>query len=331
MSATSNHLVSIIVPVYKAENYLSRCVNSILKQTFFDFELIFIDDGSPDKSGNLCDEFAKKDSRIRVVHQTNQGVSAARQRGLDTATGEYVIHADPDDWVEPDWLETLYYEAERTKADMVMCDFERVYSDKTIYYSQKPTSLKNEDILEDLISERIWGPCWNKLVRRDCFLKYNICFNPEMNLWEDLYVNCLLLTKGIKVSYVERTLYHYDSFTNKDSIVRFRKDTHIRSAIIFINALAPILSDKRYEEAWFFRKQLVKKWILRVPHSKYSIKNTFPEINSFFIEKYRKYPLRSEEGCIAFCLYGHEKVWRFFYFLLLKIRKMKTRVLRLIG
>lgn len=317
------------MPVYNAEKYLSRCVNSILDQTFSDFELIIIDDGSPDNSGVLCEDFAEKDARIRVVHQENQGVSATRQKGLDTATGEYLIHADPDDWVEPDWLEMLYLEAERTKADMVMCDFERVYSDKTIYYSQKPTSLKNEDILEDLISERIWGPCWNKLVRRECFQNYNVCFNPEMNLWEDLYVNCLLLTKGIKVSYIARILYHYDSFTNNGSIVRFRKDTHIRSAIIFIMTLAPVLSDKRYEKAWFFRKQLVKKWILRVPHSKYSIKNTFPEINSSFIEQYRKYPLKSEEGCIAYCLYGYEGIGRCLYYLALEIIKMKTRVLKL--
>lgn len=314
------------MPVYKAERYLSRCVNSILKQTFSDFELILIDDGSPDNSGKICDEYALKDKRIIVIHQENQGVSAARQKGLDTATGEFAIHADPDDWVEPDWLETLYTEAIRAKADMVICDFERIYRDKNINYSQKPTSLKNEDILEDLISERIWGPCWNKLVRRICFQKYTVSFNPEMNLWEDLYVNCLLLTKGIKVSYVARTLYHYDSFTNNDSIVRFRKDTHIRSAIIFINTLEPILHDKKYEKAWFFRKQLVKKWILRVPHSQYSIKKTFPEINSIFIEKYRKYPLRSEEGCISFCLHSHEKIGRCFYYLILKLRKMKTIV-----
>lgn len=316
------------MPVYKAERYLSRCVGSILKQTLSDFELILIDDGSPDNSGKICDEYALKDKRIVVIHQENQGVSAARQKGLDTAIGEYVIHADPDDWVEPDWLETLFLEAERAKADMVMCDFERVYSDKTIYYSQKPTSLKNEDILEDLICERIWGPCWNKLIRRECFQKYNVRFNPEMNLWEDLYVNCLLLAKGIKVSYVARTLYHYDSFINNDSLVRFRKDSHIRSAIIFINKLEPILHDKRYEEAWFFRKQLVKKWILRVPHSKYSIKNTFSEINSRFIEIFSKHPLRSEEGCIVYCLYRNEKIGRRFYYLVQKLRKMKKILFR---
>ena len=92
--------VSIIVPVYKAEKYLNRCVDSILAQTFTDFELLLIDDGSPDRSGEICDEYAKKDSRIRVIHKENGGVSSARQRGLDESIGEYTIHADPDDWVE---------------------------------------------------------------------------------------------------------------------------------------------------------------------------------------------------------------------------------------
>ena len=316
------------MPVYKAENYLSRCIDSILKQTFSDFELILIDDGSPDKSGKICDEYASNDKRLIVIHQENQGVSKTRQRGLETAIGEYVIHADPDDWVEPDWLETLYQEAEHTKADMVICDFERVYKDKNIYYSQKPTSLKKEDVLEDFVSGRTWGPCWNKLIRRECFQKYSISFHPDMDLWEDLYVNCMLLTKDIKVSYVERTLYHYDSFTNDDSIVRFRKDSHIHSAIIFIDKFSQILQGKRYDDIWFFRKLLVKKWVIRVPNSKFSIKNTYPEINSLVIERYGNYSLRSEERCVAFCLQDHEKIGRCLFLLIQKLRKMKKCFLR---
>lgn len=100
--------VSIIVPVYKAEGYLHRCVDSILAQTFTDWELLLIDDGSPDRSGEICDEYAQKDSRVRVIHKENGGVSSARQRGQDEACGEYTIHVDPDDWVEPTMLEELY-------------------------------------------------------------------------------------------------------------------------------------------------------------------------------------------------------------------------------
>lgn len=115
--------VSIIVPVYKAEKYINRCIDSILAQTYTDWELLLVDDGSPDRSGEICDEYAKKDSRIRVFHKENGGVSSARQMGQDKASGEYTIHADPDDWMEPTMLEELYAKAKEDDADMVLCDF----------------------------------------------------------------------------------------------------------------------------------------------------------------------------------------------------------------
>lgn len=115
--------ISVIVPVYKAEAYLHRCVDSIIAQTFTDWELLLVDDGSPDRSGDICDEYASKDARIRVFHKENGGVSSARQKGLDEAIGEYTIHADPDDWVEPMMLEELYKKAKEDDADMVICDF----------------------------------------------------------------------------------------------------------------------------------------------------------------------------------------------------------------
>ena len=115
--------ISVIVPVYKAEDYLHRCVDSILVQTFTDFELILVDDGSPDGSGVLCDKYAQIDKRVKVIHKENGGVASARQCGIDNACSEYTIHADPDDWVEPNMLEELYNKAKESKADMVICDF----------------------------------------------------------------------------------------------------------------------------------------------------------------------------------------------------------------
>ena len=115
--------VSVIVPIYKAEKYINRCIDSILAQTFTDWELLLIDDGSPDRSGEICDEYAENDPRIRVFHKANGGVSSARQMGQEEAVGEYTIHVDPDDWVEPTMLEELYAKAEADDADMVICDF----------------------------------------------------------------------------------------------------------------------------------------------------------------------------------------------------------------
>ena len=116
-------IISIIVPVYKAEAYLHRCVDSLLIQTFTDFEILLIDDGSPDRSGAICDVYAAKDQRVRVFHKENGGVSDARQFGVDHALGEYIIHADPDDWVDPTMLEELYRKACETDADIVIADF----------------------------------------------------------------------------------------------------------------------------------------------------------------------------------------------------------------
>ena len=127
--------ISIIVPVYKAEAYIRRCIDSILAQTLTDFELLLIDDGSPDGSGEICDTYAATDSRIRVFHKENGGVGSARQFGLDNAIGEYTIHADPDDWVDSTMLEELYYKAIEDQADMVLCDYWLEYPNHQEYQS----------------------------------------------------------------------------------------------------------------------------------------------------------------------------------------------------
>ena len=115
--------ISIIVPVYKVEKYLCRCLDSIVAQTFTDWECILIDDGSPDNSGKICDEYAEKDGRFRVIHQENAGVSAARNAGLDAARGEWIGFVDSDDWVESNMYEYLYNNALETKSDVVICGF----------------------------------------------------------------------------------------------------------------------------------------------------------------------------------------------------------------
>ena len=190
----SNISVSIIVPVYKAEAYLHRCVDSILAQTFTNWELLLIDDGSPDRSGAICDEYASKDARIRVFHKENGGVSSARQKGQDEAQGEYTIHADPDDWVEPTMLEELYKKAKADDADMVICDYYMNDGENQTYITQKPTVLDRKTVLGELLFQQLHGSCWNKLVRRACYSGYGICFPNNMNCWEDLYFNVKLLT-----------------------------------------------------------------------------------------------------------------------------------------
>lgn len=210
--------ISVIVPVYKAENYLHRCVDSLLAQTFQDFEILLVDDGSPDRSGEICDEYARKDNRVRVFHKENGGVSSARQCGMDNAVGEYTIHADPDDWVEPNMLEELYKKAKEEDADMVICDFYEEREGKTIYVRQQPSSLEHETVLRELF-QQLHGSCCNKLVRRVCYSRSGVKFPMELSFCEDLYVNACLVSKDVKIAYVNKAFYHYDQTVNAESLV----------------------------------------------------------------------------------------------------------------
>lgn len=210
--------ISIIVPVYKAELYLHRCVDSLLSQTFRDFEVLLIDDGSPDKSGEICEEYAQQDSRVRVFHKSNGGVSSARQKGLDEACGEYVIHADPDDWVEPTMLEELYRKAKKEDADMVICDYFDNYKDKQSLVVQKPSALDHNTVLRELF-QQLHGSCCNKLVRRVCYNEYKIKFPLELSLCEDFYVIASLLKQNIRVAYLPEAFYHYVHGENTNTLV----------------------------------------------------------------------------------------------------------------
>lgn len=225
--------ISIIVAVYKAEAYLHRCIDSLLAQTFTDFEILLIDDGSPDRSGEICDEYAAKDSRIRVIHKENGGVSSARQCGLDNAQGEYTIHADPDDWVEPDMLEELYKKAKKENADMVICDFYVNKGNKQHYVSQHPLSIDAPTVLRQVLLQQLHGSCCNKLVKRACYSENNVKFPKEVSLCEDLVFNTRLLQHTKCIRYLQRAFYHYDQTANDHSIVRnysmkrYEEDCHL--------------------------------------------------------------------------------------------------------
>ena len=252
-----NPLVSIIVPVYKAEQWLHRCIDSILAQTMQDFELLLINDGSPDKSGEICDEYATKDSRVRVFHKENGGVSSARQMGLENVIGEYVIHCDPDDWVESTMLEEMIQYAKDTQSDMVVCDYysENINGDELKYHKQnlqcKETSYS---VLNKLINQKIHGACWNKLVRRNCL--NGITFHPfELIYAEDELFNIKVLRQDLKIGHLNKAFYHY--VTREGSITSFVNKNVILSRIKEVEELEKILDENEFDD--FFE---IKKGIL---------------------------------------------------------------------
>lgn len=210
--------VSVIVPVYKAELYLNRCINSLLQQTLSDYELILIDDGSPDTSGVICDSFSETDSRIKVYHKENGGVASARQCGISMATGMYCIHVDPDDWVEPDMLETLYNEAKKGDYDIVFCDLIEDTKEKSYYNQQKIPLNSCDEVLRDILTGRIHGSLCNKLIRTELYTRYNLSFPVGMTYMEDAFICCSVLANHPKISYINKAFYHYDKVINDNSL-----------------------------------------------------------------------------------------------------------------
>mgnify|MGYP003290096173 CR=1 FL=1 len=213
--------ISIIVAVYNAEKYLKRCIDSLLAQTFTDFEVLLINDGSTDNSGVMCDEYARNDSRFKAFHRTNHGVGSTRYFGMKQAQGTYTLHVDPDDWLENNTLEALYDTACKQQADMVIYDFMEEYPHKSVRSKQQPTGCDTFQVLCDVLSSKLQGGCCNKLIRRSCYERYNINFIEGLNWGEDTITVVRLLQCPIQVTYCEGTVYHYDCHSNVNSYTRF--------------------------------------------------------------------------------------------------------------
>jgi glycosyltransferase involved in cell wall biosynthesis len=217
-------------------------VRSLLAQTFTDFEIVAVDDGSTDGSGDLLDRLATEDNRIRVIHQTNAGVSAARQMGLDNARGEYTIHADADDWVEPNMLEKLYSKAIEEDADVVFCDFYRDDSkgNATLWHQQPPTE---PDKALRALFQQLHGSCCNKLVKRACYNRYNIRFPEGLNYCEDLLTWVQMFQhQDLRISYVSEAFYHYVEIS--DSICHVFTRDLFNYHMIFVAKLQQLIGNE---------------------------------------------------------------------------------------
>ena len=211
--------VSVIIAAYNAEKYIRRCLDSIAAQTLSDWECIIVNDGSTDATAVIADGYAAEDGRFRVIHKPNGGVASARQAGLDEARGEFSIHADPDDWVEPDMLEALVGQARADGADMVLCDMSVIFPDgKREYWKQKPHSSDHFTVLGQMLGQ-LHGSLCNKLIRQRCYADYGVRFLPGVNVCEDQIVVLWLLSHDMRVSYVNKAFYHYDRSQNPVSLV----------------------------------------------------------------------------------------------------------------
>ncbi len=210
--------ISIIIAIFNAENYLPSCIEDLLAQTMQDVELLFIDDGSTDGTAGICDEYAQKDSRIRVFHEQHQGVAHARQKGIENAKGEYTIHIDADDKIAPTMLEEMYDAASESNADMLICDYLEIRNSGAVYHSQKPTSLSAEGVANDMIRGKLYGSLWNKLIRTACFQENDVRFRNDLTMREDMFFIFDTLPYISKIAYLPKAFYNYDRTSNTTSL-----------------------------------------------------------------------------------------------------------------
>ena len=203
-------LISVIVPVYKVENYLDKCVRSIVDQTYHNLEIILVDDGSPDRCGELCDAWAAKDSRIRVIHKENGGLSDARNAGLAVATGEYVSFIDSDDYIAPNFLARLYDAMVQTGAEVAECAADYVDEDGNILRLRNAADMREMGKMEALrrlvMEDGVYQTVWNKLYRRDVIDGIPFAVGK---LNEDEFWTYLVFDRIEKLAIVPEPLYHY--------------------------------------------------------------------------------------------------------------------------
>lgn len=235
-------MISIIVPIYKVEKYLSKCVNSILNQTYKDLEIILVDDGSPDNCPHMCDAFAEKDSRIKVIHKQNGGLMSARQAGLRIATGEYVGFVDGDDWIEPEMYMHFYNAVEKYHPDIIVSEFYFDFGNKKNVSRQKLSKpfYNKQEMIEDIYPVMlfqqpyynfgIYPCCWSKIYKKELLEKCLYRIPEEIKIGEDTAFTYPCLVKAHSLAYVDKPCYHY--MDSRDGSMTSSYDSDMENTIL---------------------------------------------------------------------------------------------------
>lgn len=295
--------ISIIVPVYNVEAYIHKCIQSILAQTFTDFELILVDDGSPDNCGMICDEYALSDNRVKVIHKENGGLSDARNAGINTALGNYIGFVDSDDYIDSNMYEELYLTAVTNSSDLVVCDFIKVNEGENICKKKfsSVTQAKNFTNLQGL--EQLykaepdsymtgagnnvrWITSWNKLYRKSLF--ENIKF-VKGKIFEDEFITHKILYNCKKISYHPGELYYYvqrpNSIINSAfTLKNFDKVLALKDRADFFKSINQKYLHERaiksYMDAFFWNYYTAKSELTGIKEELKALKDNF---NSCFV------------------------------------------------
>lgn len=268
-------MISVIVPVYNVEKYIERCVDSVLAQTYKEFELILVDDGSTDYSGEICEKLGSKDHRIRVFHQENKGLSAARNRGLKEAEGEYITYIDSDDYVDELYLEILYQNAVSYQADISVCGcllaWENCKAKKCVNGDGKVKLYSGRDATAEVVKKnrRNMITAWGKLYHRT--LREQLIY-PEGKIHEDEFVTYRVLYAAKKVVETGEPLYYY--FQRGNSITN---DTYSKNRLDKIAALKESIVFFEEQKDEEMRKYAIKRYLLSIQIAWYRANKYLPD------------------------------------------------------
>ena len=215
-------LISIIVPVYKVETYLRQCVDSILNQTYNNLEVLLVDDGSPDNCPKICDDYAMQDTRIRVIHKTNGGLSDARNAALEVCAGEYIAFVDSDDWIEPQMYSDMMAMMSEKDLEIVFCTVREIVDGEAVgiryHYFPDGTVMDAKEVQKLALKDEIAAAVWMRLCKKDCF---NHVRFPVGRNYEDIAVTFLPFERADKVGFLDRPYYNYR--INKSGIAHQKK------------------------------------------------------------------------------------------------------------
>lgn len=244
-----DELISIVVPVYNVEKYLNRCIDSIINQTYSNIEIILVNDGSKDNSGNICDSYAAKDERIKVIHKENGGLSDARNVGIENSTGEYMCFIDSDDFISDKMIEKMREKIMNTHSDIVICNRIHFYNEREQHIKYKIIEgnliMNAEEAIKELNSFRYFDmSACSKLYKSSLFEKLKF---PKGKLSEDAYIMYLLFDNSNKITYFSDPLYYYYQRQNsisKDSKINYDFIEAAEKQMFFIERKYPAL--KKY-------------------------------------------------------------------------------------
>ena len=290
--------ISVIVPIYGVEKFIKKCAESLFAQTLDEIEFIFIDDCTPDRSmeilNGVIDNNRSRSFEMNWVVRTvrmplNSGQAAVRKHGIQLATGQYMIHCDGDDWVEPKWLELLYNKAVKDNLDVVFCDYFRVINEKKEVCKNKCSDGCDTDYyIRRLLTKDCFTSVWNKLVKKDILQNSEFKF-PQCNMWEDYYISIQYFYYANRIGYLNVPLYNY--YCNNQSIC-YGSDSEkrLRQVVINCTAILSFLKEKRIDSLYNREIVVLKNNAKDEALSSYALPNfhklwkeIYPEINAKYL------------------------------------------------